>query len=186
MRFEEFRSKYLYNSHRACLLSYLMDKISYVSWVGGSRAEGVLVVMMERPFIQTSDPHFDTFWLQGIWLLQLTQIVVLHTHTQSHTVTHWYYSKLTQANDIILWNPMSQFCLMGLFVMYSKSSDPQLIVRKFHQLCLMEKWKPIQDRHRNFQILRGLGAWLTWYADMMCQYSCWVWALIQWVFCGIP
>lgn len=63
-----------------------MDEVSYVSWVGGSGAKGILVVMMEGPLIQTSDPHFDTLWLQGIRLLQLTQIIVLNTYkaTYSH------------------------------------------------------------------------------------------------------
>lgn len=56
-----------------------MDEISDVSWVGGSGAEGVLVVVMEGSLIQTSDPHFDTLWLQGVGLLQLTQVVVLNT-----------------------------------------------------------------------------------------------------------
>lgn len=71
---------YLSNANRACVL-YLVDEVSYVSWVGGCRADRVLVVMMEGPLIEASDPHLDTLWLQGIRLLQLTQIVVLNTHT---------------------------------------------------------------------------------------------------------
>lgn len=71
-----------------CVLLYLMDEVSYVSWVGGSGADGVLVVMMEGPLIHTSDPHFDTLWLQGIRLLQLTQIIVLGAHRR-HTCTRW-------------------------------------------------------------------------------------------------
>lgn len=55
-----------------------MDEISYISWLRGSRAEGVLVVMVEGPLVQTSDPHFDTLWLQRIRLLQLAQVIVLN------------------------------------------------------------------------------------------------------------
>lgn len=57
-----------------------MDEVSYVSWVGGGGTDGVLVVTMERPLIQTSDPHLDTLRVQSVRLLQLTQIVVLNTH----------------------------------------------------------------------------------------------------------
>jgi len=64
---------------RVCVLPYLVDEVSNVSWVGGGRADGVLVVMVERPLIQTSDPHLDALWLQGVGLLQLTQVVVLNT-----------------------------------------------------------------------------------------------------------
>ena len=70
------------------MLLYLVNEVSNVSWVGSRRPEGVLMVMMDRPLIQTSDPHFDTFWLQGIRLLQLTKIVVLNT--QPDKATHAY------------------------------------------------------------------------------------------------
>lgn len=71
------------SSQRCCLLPYLVDKVAYVSWVGGCGAERVLVVMVEGPLIQTSDPHFDALWLQGIRLLQLAKVIVLHTHTNT-------------------------------------------------------------------------------------------------------
>ncbi|TNN77445.1 hypothetical protein EYF80_012259 [Liparis tanakae] len=35
--------------------------------------------MVERPLVQTSDPHLDALGLQGVGLLQLTQVVVLNT-----------------------------------------------------------------------------------------------------------
>ena len=71
-----------------CMLSYLMDEVSYVSWVRGSRTERVLVVMMERPLIHTSDPHLDTVWLQGIRLLQLTEVIILKTDTKPVNFSH--------------------------------------------------------------------------------------------------
>lgn len=71
------------SAQRCCLLPYLVDKVAYVSWVGGCGAERVLVVMVEGPLIQTSDPHFDALWLQGIRLLQLAKVIVLHTHTNT-------------------------------------------------------------------------------------------------------
>lgn len=58
---------------------YLMDELSNVSWVGCSRAEGVLVLVMEGPLIQPPNPHLHALRLQSIRLLQLTQIVVLVT-----------------------------------------------------------------------------------------------------------
>lgn len=58
---------------------YLMDELSNVSWVGCSRAEGVLVLVMEGPLIQPPNPHLHALRLQSIRLLQLTQIVVLMT-----------------------------------------------------------------------------------------------------------
>lgn len=70
------------DTNKPCMWPYLVDEVSYVSWVGGSRADGVLVVMMEGPLIQASDSHLDTLGLQGIRLLQLTQIIVLDTHIQ--------------------------------------------------------------------------------------------------------
>lgn len=72
------------SSHSCRLLLYLMDEVAYVSWVGGCRADGVLVVVMEGPLIQTSDPHFDALWLQGVRLLQLAQVVVLNSRTNTH------------------------------------------------------------------------------------------------------
>lgn len=71
-----------------------MDEVSNISWVGGSRADGVLVVMVERPLIQSSDSHLDALWLQGIRLLKLTQVVVLNTHTTNHLHVSITVSKL--------------------------------------------------------------------------------------------
>lgn len=65
------------------MLSYLVDEVSNVSWMGGCRAKGVLVVVVEGPLIQASDTHFDTLWLHSIRLLQLTQVVVLKQHTDT-------------------------------------------------------------------------------------------------------
>lgn len=71
------------------MLPYLVDEVSDVSRVRCSRAEGVLVVMMERPLIHPSDPHLDALWLQGVRLLQLTQVVVLNTKQLTHIFGLW-------------------------------------------------------------------------------------------------
>lgn len=71
-----------------------MNEISYVSWVGGCRSEGVLVVMVEGPLIQTSYPYLDTLWLKGVWLLELTQIIVLKTQTKPHIHMYYMYYRL--------------------------------------------------------------------------------------------
>lgn len=65
-----------------------MDELSDVSWVGRSRAEGVLVVVMEGPLVQSPDPHLHALRLQSIRLLQLTQVVVLKAQ-QRHKNLVW-------------------------------------------------------------------------------------------------
>lgn len=75
---------------------YLMDELSNVSWVGCSRAEGVLVLVMEGPLIQPPNPHLHALRLQSIRLLQLTQIVVLMTpkrHKKGSVLGLFYCAK---------------------------------------------------------------------------------------------
>lgn len=75
---------------------YLMDELSNVSGVGCSRAEGVLVLVMEGPLIQPPNPNLHALRLQSIRLLQLTQIVVLMAqkrHKKGGVLDFFYCAK---------------------------------------------------------------------------------------------
>ena len=64
-------------------VAYLVDDVADVSGVGGAGAYGVLVVVAQGSLIQTPDANLHTLWLQGVRLLELTQVVVLDTHTHT-------------------------------------------------------------------------------------------------------
>lgn len=73
--------------------TYLMDEVPDVSRVRCSRAQWVLVIVVQGPLVQTPDAHLDALGLQSVGLLQLTQVIVLQS-TQRKSI-HSLHERLT-------------------------------------------------------------------------------------------
>lgn len=66
---------------------YLIDEVSNVSRVRRGRSDRVLRLRVQRSLIQSADPNgLHALRVHSVRLLQLTQIIILNTHTHSRLV----------------------------------------------------------------------------------------------------